>query len=165
MSDKGVAERLQPSLLDRLTDEEPDQLGESRDRRVIDLKRLREIVRRDLTWLFNTTALESVQSLDAYPNTRRSTANYGVPDIAGIEATQDKALELRRRLIERVRYFEPRILADSLQISIVDSDLVAGTVIAFDISGELWAQPLPIELYMRTELDVTSGSLTIRAQS
>ena len=37
-------ERLQPSLLDRLTDNAPGDVKESRDDRVIDLRRLREIV-------------------------------------------------------------------------------------------------------------------------
>ena len=45
-----MSERLQPSLLDRLTDEEPTSQVESRDARVIDIRRLREIVQRDLSW-------------------------------------------------------------------------------------------------------------------
>ena len=49
-------ERLQPALLDRLTDDSPDKQVESRDDRVISLKRLRQSVVRDLEWLFNTGA-------------------------------------------------------------------------------------------------------------
>ena len=62
MADKTISERLQPSLLDRLTDKEPGQLKETRDFRVIDLSRLREIIQRDLSWLLNTNNIES--SLD-----------------------------------------------------------------------------------------------------
>jgi predicted component of type VI protein secretion system len=50
MADKTIIERLQPSLLDRLTDLAPESLTESRDDRVIDLRRLRDIIRRDMTW-------------------------------------------------------------------------------------------------------------------
>ena len=38
MSDKMIAERLQPSLLDRLTDNDPTELKERREDRVIDLR-------------------------------------------------------------------------------------------------------------------------------
>ena len=51
MADKTLTERLQPSLLDRLTDLEPEAKTESRDSRVINIRRLREIIRRDLAWL------------------------------------------------------------------------------------------------------------------
>jgi type VI secretion system protein ImpF len=53
MAELTPQERLQPSLLDRLTDEEPDQLQESREKRVLSMSRLRDFVLRDLAWLFN----------------------------------------------------------------------------------------------------------------
>ena len=59
MADKNIAERLQPSLLDRLTDDAPGDLQEARDMRVIDIRRLREIVQRDLSFLLNTNNSES----------------------------------------------------------------------------------------------------------
>jgi type VI secretion system protein ImpF len=31
----------------------------------------------------------------------------------------------------------------------------------FDIEGDLWAQPLPLRLYLRTELDLETGSMDI----
>src|SRR3954447_25204241 len=48
-------ERLQPALLDRLTDQRPHEKVEARRERVISEQQLREAVRRDLTWLFSTT--------------------------------------------------------------------------------------------------------------
>ncbi|GMG81609.1 type VI secretion system baseplate subunit TssE [Paralimibaculum aggregatum] len=162
MADKGIAERLQPSLLDRLTDDAPEDKGETREKRVIDLRRLREIVLRDLTWLFNTTSLESVEDLTDYPHVRRSTVNFGIPDIAGVASSQQRAMELKDHMAERVRFFEPRILPGSFEIEVVDPNNLRRTVVALDIRGELWAQPLPIDLYMRTELDITSGDLSVR---
>ena len=52
-------ERLQPSLLDRLIDDEPEKTVEAPDQRVLSKARLRQAVLRDLAWLFNTTRLES----------------------------------------------------------------------------------------------------------
>ena len=51
-----VVEKLQPCLLDRLTDDDPKNSLESRDRRVISLQRYRQGVLRDLQWLFNASA-------------------------------------------------------------------------------------------------------------
>jgi hypothetical protein len=48
------SERLQPALLDRLTDDEPDK-NRRADKRVLTKTQLRQAVLRDLAWLFNTT--------------------------------------------------------------------------------------------------------------
>ena len=63
MADKTIIERLQPSLLDRLTDLEPNQKSESKDARVIDILRLRDIIRRDLSWLLNANNQDTVIDL------------------------------------------------------------------------------------------------------
>src|SRR4030095_2997094 len=76
-------ERLQPSLLDRLTDHEPEQRQESREKRILSPNKLRESVRRDLTWLFNTPNLATVEDLDRFPLVAESVVNYGLPSLAG----------------------------------------------------------------------------------
>ena len=58
-----ASERLQPSLLDRLTDNEPAKKEESRAQRVLSMKKLREGVVRDLLSLLNTTKLDVARDL------------------------------------------------------------------------------------------------------
>ena len=60
MAEQRPEERLQPALLDRLTDDEPDKKVEAREARVFTKRRLRQAVLRDLAWLFNATRLEAV---------------------------------------------------------------------------------------------------------
>ena len=162
MAEKLLAERLQPSLLDRLTDDAPGEQAESRDSRVIDLRELREIVLRDLISLLNTTRHESLVDLGAYPNVATSTINYGVPDFAGATLNRTRALELQRDIRDAIIAFEPRILPDSLEVRVVEDSQAAPNHLYFDIRGDLWAQPLPVELYMRTELDVSTGDISLR---
>ena len=50
MAELTTQDKLQPALLDRLTDDEPDAKVEARDKRVISMRRLRECVLRDLSW-------------------------------------------------------------------------------------------------------------------
>ena len=77
-------ERLQPSLLDRLTDDAPMQPDESREQRVISAQRLREYVIRDLSWLLNCTHAQALQSFDVAPRVATSVLNYGIPDFTGV---------------------------------------------------------------------------------
>ena len=87
-------ERLQPALLDRLTDEEPERTQEPRENRVMSKSRLRQAVLRDLAWLFNTTRLESGVDLANVPHARRSVINYGLPALSGRAANSIDVHEL-----------------------------------------------------------------------
>jgi type VI secretion system protein ImpF len=159
-------ERLQPSLLDRLTDEDPDKTQESREQRVFSPSRLREVVQRDLAWLFNTTNLAATQSLERYPEVERSVLNYGLPDLAGITLSGTNVAELERALRQAVLDFEPRILANTLKIRVVvDQTLMDHNAMAFDIEGELWAQPMPLQLFLRTEVDLELGDVRVAQQT
>ena len=84
MPELTLQERLQPSLLDRLTDDDPQRQQESRGERVMSMRQLRESVLRDLGWLLNTSNLTSVHDLTAYPQVAQSVLNYGVPDLTGL---------------------------------------------------------------------------------
>ena len=87
MAELTQKERLQPSLLDRLTDDDREQRQESREKRILSPARLRECVRRDLTWLLNTTHLAALEDLTEQPEVQRSVLNYGMPDFAGRTAS------------------------------------------------------------------------------
>jgi type VI secretion system protein ImpF len=155
-------ERLQPSLLDRLTDDEPDRKNESREKRVLSLKRLRECVMRDLAWLLNAGNLESVQDLEEYPLVAASVLNYGVRDLTGLTVSRTDPAVLERMLRDRIQAFEPRILRNTLKIRVrAEKEQMSRNALGFDIEGELWAQPTPMRLFLKTELDLDTGDVTI----
>lgn len=93
MADKTLSERLQPSLLDRLTDNEPGEMNETKDARVIDISRLREIIQRDLSWLLNSTNIESSLDVAAFPNITKSVVNYGLKEVSGEFSTVERGRE------------------------------------------------------------------------
>ncbi len=159
MSDQTITERLQPSLLDRLTDTEPSNRKEARDERVIDLRRLREIVQRDLSWLLNTNdnGIDSAR----YPYASRSVLNFGVREVAGEYSTNQRVKLIRESIARAIAVFEPRISAGTLDVVLRDETNDRSTVVYFDIRAEMWAQPLPIELYLRSEVDITTGELKL----
>ena len=90
MAEVPASDRLYPSLLDRLRDDEPDKQQESRDNRVISMQKLREYVKRDLSWLMNSTHLQVDQSLDDVPQVASSVVNYGVPGLSGSSALRSR---------------------------------------------------------------------------
>jgi type VI secretion system protein ImpF len=156
-------DRLQPALLDRLTDDEPEKKQEPREARVLSKSRMRQSVLRDLAWLFNATRLEAVTDLASAPHVRRSVLNFGLPALSGTTASSLDVTELARAVREAILAFEPRILPDSLKIRTV---LEAGAldhhnVIGVEIHGELWAQPVPLEFLVRTEFDLETGKVQI----
>lgn len=162
VSDLAPKDRLQPALLDRLTDDEPDKGQESRERRVLTIRRLRDGVRRDLTWLLNTVCLGATEDLSPYPLLSRSVLNYGLPDLAGTTATSTDPGALERALRDAVRHFEPRILPQTLRVTAaVDQGQMSHRALTFVIQGELYAQPTPLALYLRTEVDLEAGTVRV----
>tara|TARA_R110002124_G_scaffold5553_2_gene35467 strand:- start:1892 stop:2386 length:495 start_codon:yes stop_codon:yes gene_type:complete len=161
MANQGDLERLQPSLLDRLTDDNPSEVKESARERVIDMRRLKEIVMRDLGWLLNTVNQDLAIPADTYPYAAKSTLNYGITDVSGKRAVEARPYELERMLHVAIEAFEPRIIKGSLQVDLSAGDIGAASRIVFNINADLWAEPVPMEVYLRTELDVASGNMVV----
>jgi type VI secretion system protein ImpF len=155
MAETHSRDRLYPSLLDRLVDEEPGRTTEPRENRSASLQRLRENVLRDLNWLFNAT--QSSIDFEDDPLLSGSVINYGLPPLAGRPASQYDLGELSRVLREVILRFEPRIIAHTLKVSAERNKGDTHNVLGFRIEGQLWSQPIPLEIYMRTEIDLESG--------
>src|SRR5213595_1314942 len=116
MAELAPRERLQPSLLDRLTDDEPDQAVESRERRVMSVRTLREGVLRDLAWLLNTTNLFSVTERHGLPHLADSVINYGMPDISGASLAGMNTGDLERSIRQAIWDYEPRLIRASVVV-------------------------------------------------
>lgn len=148
-------DRLYPSLLDRLIDDEPGKATEARENRAHTLQKLRDNVLRDLNWLFNAT--QSSIDFDGDPLLTGSVINYGMPPLAGRPASQYDLGELSRVLRDVIMRFEPRIIAHTLKVTAERAKADSHNVLGFRIEGQLWSQPIPLEIYMRTEIDLESG--------
>jgi|SRR5881227_1915967 len=158
-----VRNRLQPALLDRLTDDRPEDRKEAESHRVMSKSQLREAVLRDLGALFN-----SVQPLgeaaEPYPMLADSVLNFGLPPLSGQLASKLDVSILEATIRQAILRFEPRILPDTLQVRAHESVTVLDThnVIEFEIRGHLWSQPVPLEILLRTQLDLEAGQVEVR---
>jgi type VI secretion system protein ImpF len=129
---------------------------------VLSLQKIREAVLRDLNWLFGTSNLESVFDLGEYPEVRSSVINYGIPDLAGMTLTTVDAKGLERLLRKAILDFEPRILAKTLKVRIeAEHESMRPNALTLIIDGQLWAKPVPMSLYLKTEIDMDSAAVSI----
>lgn len=160
-------DRLQPALLDRLTDDEPEARNETAQARVINRARLRELVLRDLAWLFNATASTAHARWDEAPLAAHSVLNFGLPPLSGQSLSSIDLGELQERVRQAIIDYEPRILPGTLSVVAIASDAHADhhNVIGFRIHGQLWAQPVPLELMLHTDIDLETGRVEIRDTS
>ena len=158
MAEVNRDQRFLPCLLDRLRDDEPKSKEESRNQRIVSLQRYKEGVIRDLRWLFNASANLPVEGqkefrLGDYPEAERCVLNFGSRQLCGLIAPDLNALE--REMGEAIDVFEPRILRHSVTIrASQDRHLVA-----FEMRCELWAEPIPEQLFVNTTIDLESGQL------
>lgn len=163
MAELLYTERLQPSLLDRLTDNNPDKKVESRDQRVLSMRQLRQSVLRDLTWLLNTTAMEAGFDLSEFPAAAHSVINYGTLTFSGRHVSSADLPKIERKIKQAIIDFEPRITPETLKIEVISSDQNMNQhAMSFKIEGDLWAQPLPIHLFIRSEMDLETGEATVK---
>ncbi len=162
MAELTSLDRLQPVLLDRLSDDRPNEPTEPRERRVVSMKQMRASVLRDLSNLLNAHALYGCASLDAHPYAAASVVNYGLRDVTGRALSSLDVSAFARAIESAVVRFEPRIAPQTVRVTPLAS--AAGprcTSVAFLVEGDLWAQPYPERLYFRTELDLESGQVRI----
>jgi type VI secretion system protein ImpF len=156
MSDLVPIERLQPCLLDRLTDDEPHKKEESRTARVISHQKYRRGVLRDLEWLFNTNAYLSIPGTEEfdlrdYPEAWRSVLNFGTRQLCGMTSPNIK--KIAGELADAIKFFEPRISAQGL---VIQADIERNSL-TFQVQGQLWSNPIPEHLHVRTTVDLETG--------
>ena len=161
MAELAPRERLQPSLLDRLTDDEPGKEAEPRERRVLSLRTLREGVLRDLAWLLNTTSLLSNIDVPKLPHLANSVLNYGVPDLSGNSISSLDLARLERAIRQAIWDFEPRLVRATVSVRALSGASVDHNKLTFEIEADMWAQPYPERLFLKTELDLERGAVTL----
>jgi type VI secretion system protein ImpF len=162
MDEMKPTEKLLPCLLDRLTDNEPNKRKESRKDRVMNMHQYRNAVLRDIAWLLNTYANAELSGLDKYTELTSSVLNFGVRNVAGMTASSLSADEIEYQLTEALRHFEPRILPNTISIDMtVDPEEMSNRSLRFEIRGDLWSQPIPESLFIRTQLDIETGKVKL----
>ncbi len=163
MSQWSLTERLQPSLLDRLTDEEPDKKKERQGEAFLGQSELKKAVIRDLSYLLNCVSFEAVFDLSEAPRVQDSVINYGIPDLSGHSAESLDIADIESRVRRAIHRFEPRLIRNALKVRIeANRDEMSQNSMVFRIEGSIFGQPAPFQVQLHTEIDLENGDVTVR---
>ncbi len=124
-------------------------------------RELRDNLTIDLEALLNTTNLESTLDLGSMEYVRKSIVNYGIHDLVHRTTDDKNTFVIAQELREAIMRYEPRIMADSLQISrdTVSSD--DELKIRFIVKGDMDCDPAPAPVEFVANLEVASGKLAV----
>ena len=161
-----------PSLIDRLSSDEPDfydvsdldasgqvrrQVNKTKTREAA--KRYQDAVRRDLEWLFNSRRVNDDRA-EKYPQLQTSVYCYGIPDPNSQDPsrTHDRN-ELLRNMQDAITHFEPRL--QDIDVQFVAA-AVGSYLLQFEIAGIVLMDPAPEQVMFQTSLDPSNGELRVR---
>lgn len=161
----GGKDRLQPALLDRLTDDQPHKRAERADAVYVTESRLRAALLRDLSWLLNTTNARGLIDFEGLPLAERSVLNYGMAPMAGQLLSELDWPSVEAGIRQCILNFEPRILADTLQVTLAPSAATLNhhNTLQFEIRCQFWSMPYPMEMLLKTSLDLETGQVAVQA--
>ena len=121
---------------------------------------------RDLTWLLNTPNLTSTEDLAPYPEVRRSVLNFGLPSFSGVVQSRIDPADIERAIQDAVLRFDPRLLGKTVKVKLLGSaEDSEHNSLQLQIVAELWAQPVPLRLFLKTELDLELGAVHVTEQA
>lgn len=157
--------RYLPTLFDRLCDDAPGEPAETPDSYAGDRHRLRDIIRRDLALLLNTTDQSHLLDAARHPAACCSTINYGVPALAGGYLSEKKWTDIERMIRHAILTFEPRLVPDTLVVRPLIKEHTAAhyNVLTFEISGHIHMQPYPLEFMVQSNVDLETSRIELHA--
>ncbi len=147
---------VQPSLLDRLTDEEPRESTDRPATRESSTAEFRSAVQRDVEWLLNTRRT-MVATSSLHPEVHHSVHQYGLPDSSGLSfSSAEGRKQLTEGIADTLRRFEPRLM--NVVVNLTDADMVKAPQVRFSISATLRMDPSPEQIVFDTVLEIASGT-------
>jgi type VI secretion system protein ImpF len=154
---------VQPSLLDRLTDDAPRELSDHATTRDASARLFRGSVQRDVEALLNTRRT-MVRPTEEQVEVTHSVHQYGLPDMTGYSLS---AFTGRQRLTEEIldtlRRFEPRLT--NIQVNLSNQKEGQVSQVRFSIAATLLMDPSPEQVMFDTVLEVATGVYAVDAKS
>ncbi len=148
-----------PCLLSRLIDREP-QIKKEHNPLMITAEQLRMDVLQNLEIIFNSRSRLSDAELAYSQEMTTSVLGFGLSDFCGISRNSDAAEHLQIAIARQIQCFEPRILKESLEVSIIPAEGNAKEL-EFQISGIIMVAPLKEEILFTSKLDLETGGVAI----
>lgn len=157
-----IERTVQPSLLDRLTDLEPQRTLDPPTSYEASAEAFRASVQRDLQWLLNTRRSIVPVPPDC-PEVRASVHEFGLPDTTGIPIGTAEGREmLLTAMRDTLARFEPR-LAD-VRITLGELQQMSMPQLRFVVEAMLRMDPDLERVVFDTRLEVARGEYEVREE-
>ena len=152
------ADRLTPSLLDRLFDGDGSGSGAA-PKPYQSISELRAAVRRDLENLLNTRWRCTRQS-EPGQGLESSLVNYGLPDFCGgnMQAAQNPAVVFDQ-VVQAIERFEPRL--KKVRVLPLQEEPSVDRNLRFQIEGVLQVEPWHEQVRFTTVLEPATGKVVV----
>jgi type VI secretion system protein ImpF len=151
---------LQPSLLDRLMDKNPDVSIEPQSERAQSLREFELGVLRDVEAMLNTRQTRPAMS-EEFKEAAQSVLTFGLPDLTAAGMGSQEDYEHLRRAVElALERFEPRIRQVTVRMRERKDD--NDRTLRMVIEGILWVEPDPQPITLDTVVQPESGQCTIQ---
>jgi len=160
MAKREIERTVQPSLLDRLTDDDPRSPADSRISYGESLVNFKASVQRDLEWLLNTRRTPT-PAPEEFEEVNHSLYHYGIPDITSLSRdSADARMHLLSQVEEALALFEPRLA--NVRISMVETEGEAlRRELRFVVEATLRLDPTPEQVLFDTVLHFSSGQIDV----
>ncbi len=122
---------------------------------------LRNCVIRDIAWILNDIHFAAAVPLDDFPEVRTSILNQGVPDLASMTINRDSFERRARDLTDAVRTFEPRLIAQSVNVSFDQATTDHENKLRFVIHGELRGAIDDRFVELKTAIQLDTGEVEV----
>jgi type VI secretion system protein ImpF len=160
MAKREIERTVQPSLLDRLTDDDPRSTADPRVTYAESLRQFKMSVQRDLEWLLNTRRNPDAPS-DEMQEIQSSLYNFGIPDITSMSRdSQETRLRLLQQVEDALHTFEPRLTNVKISMVEVDGEKEhSRRELRFVVDATLRLDPTPEHVVFDTVLHFSSGQI------
>lgn len=149
---------LQESVLDRLTDADPNNQHEVGPGHAQSFRQLKASLRRDIEWLLNTRRM--IVPIPEYAKELPySLFAYGLPDLTTFSSQSERdQRELLQLMESAIGIFEPRMLSVAITMMPVTD---ATRALRFQIEGMVRGDPVPERIVFDTVFDPVNGEYQV----
>ena len=157
--------RYLPSLMDRLTDNEPAKRLEAQRPQAMSFQEYRAGFQRDLMRLLSYGLQAASDEFVGYPEVQRSVLNYGMANLLGMADMAANPSVVEQNIVEAIRRFEPRVNRDTLRVNVSRNEVPGENImknLEIEIQAELWAKPYSEHVYLLTSVDLHNASVKVK---
>ena len=160
MAKRELERTVQASVLDRLTDEDPQGSVDPRVSYLESLRAFKAGVQRDLEWLLNTRRA-SGSDVEQLEEVRKSLYCFGMPDITSMSADSlDARTQLLQQVEDALALFEPRLAQVHIAMTEVEGEQ-RRRELRFIVEATLRLAPTPEQVMFDTVLHFASGQIDV----